>query len=159
MFNVGELSWSWVPRKKYQSSKREREIRRRLFTFSVKHYIRHGKVVLLLVKTCCFFAVLVAVFWRSRCSCSSSPSWHLKLLNIRGIIETVAIILAMLSLCHIVWAGVVLRCIMGLFCGLSLLLLALKRLCKRLGQNSCHKTIQQWNSTQCGPSPALARNP
>ena len=37
------------PRKKYQSSKREREIRRRLFTFSVKHYIRHGKVVLLLV--------------------------------------------------------------------------------------------------------------
>ena len=47
------------PRKKYQSSKREREIRRRLFTFSVKHYIRHG--------SCSFACLNLLLFCCSRC--------------------------------------------------------------------------------------------
>ena len=82
--NVSELSWSWSPKsEQYSSSKKERNIRHRLFTFSIKREIRQFHVVIVqwrqknlpksvlrLQSCCCFFSNLIKLlFWCYRCQC------------------------------------------------------------------------------------------
>ena len=86
MSNAGDVSWNWIVKGFYSSSKKGRKIRRRLSTSSIKRQIRRFHVVVVQwtsnvlkrvmhVQSCCF-VIKPIVFWschrRRRRSCLSS---------------------------------------------------------------------------------------